>query len=299
MLRWRLVLGVVLIAAFAGVCWLDYDAARPGLWFLAVTAVLALAATSELLGMFAAAGLEMHGLAKVIYGGNLCIVALNAYALFPQVTPVGPLGPLGFPLFAALIALMFCFLYEMVHYREPGGVTVRLGLAALSLMYVGLLLSMLFQLRYLGGNDAGLLGLLALVCVVKMGDIGAYTVGRLFGRHKMAPRLSPGKTWEGAAGGVVFSVVAAWLVIDNLGPQWFPEVVVPPGMWLAFGIAVSLAGMAGDLAESLLKRDLGCKDSSRWMPGFGGVLDILDSVLLAAPVGYLCWLAALTLAGQT
>lgn len=301
MLRWRLVLGVLLAAVFAGVCWIDYYAAQPGPWLLAITAVLALAASSELLGMFAGAGLNVGGLSGVVYGGNLAVVAANLVPLLSPWLPksdAGPLGGLAWPLLAALLAMTAAFLLEMARYRQPGGVTVRLALAAFSLIYVGLLLSVLFQLRYLGGNQAGLLGLLALTCVVKMGDIGAYTVGRLFGRSKLVPRLSPGKTWEGAGGGILFSVFAAWLVIENWGPLLVTGLAVPAWAWVGYGVLVSITGMAGDLAESLLKRDLGCKDSSRWMPGFGGVLDILDSVLLAGPVGYLCWLAALALSGH-
>lgn len=301
MLRWRLVLGVLFAGAFAGVCWLDYYAARPGFWFLAVAGLLALASTSELLGMFAAAGHNLQGLGRVVYAGNLAIVAANFYSLLPLDPSPGretPLAQLALPLLVALLVLICLFFWEMIHYRQPGGITIRLGLAAFSLLYVGLLLSVLFQLRYLGGNQAGLLGLLALICVVKMGDIGAYTVGRLFGRHKMVPLLSPGKTWEGAAGGVLFSVFAAWLVIENWGPQLVPGFSVLAWAWVGYGVLVGIAGMAGDLAESLLKRDLGCKDSSRWMPGFGGFLDILDSVLLAGPIGYIVWLVAVVMPHQ-
>jgi phosphatidate cytidylyltransferase len=121
---------------------------------------------------------------------------------------------------------------------------------------------------------------------VKCGDIGAYAVGRLFGRTKLAPVLSPGKTIEGSLGGLAFACAAAyftfWAMADSTPKRWG---------WLAYGLLVGTAGMLGDLAESLLKRDAGRKDSSTWMPGFGGVLDILDSVLLAAPVAYLCWVA--------
>ncbi len=208
----------------------------------------------------------------------------------------GSVGRLAWPLLAMTLMLAVAFLGEMGRYQGPGGVTVRLALAVLCLVYVGGLLSVLFQLRYLGGNDSGLLALIALIAVVKGTDIGAYTIGRLFGRHKMAPVLSPGKTWEGAAGGLAFALVAAWLSIEVLGPRLVTRPVLPAGGWIVYGLLVGSTGIVGDLAESLLKRDLGCKDSSRWMPGFGGVLDVLDSLLVAAPVGYLCWLAGLFLA---
>ncbi len=261
MLRWRLVLGALLIAVFVGVCWLDYHAARPGVWFGLVACLLAVAAAGEMLWMLAHR--ELRPLAGIVYGGNLLIVASNLASLLWTANPDGgPLARLAWPLLATLFALIAGFVGEMRRYEAPGGVTVRLGLTAFCLVYVGLLLSVLFQLRYLGGNQAGLLGLIALIAVVKMGDIGAYTVGRLIGRHKMVPLLSPGKTWEGAVGGLLFSALAAWLVFENLGPQLATGLAMPGWGWLVYGILVGGAGMVGDLAESLLKRDLGCKDSS-------------------------------------
>jgi phosphatidate cytidylyltransferase len=114
----------------------------------------------------------------------------------------------------------------------------------------------------------------------------------LIGKHKLAPSVSPGKTWEGAFGGVLFALLAAWLLVTYAAPAILGE-----GAAESFGlrsvalyaIALMASGLVGDLAESLLKRDAGVKDSSAWMPGFGGVLDLLDSLLLAAPVAYLFW----------
>jgi len=123
-------------------------------------------------------------------------------------------------------------------------------------------------------------------------------VGRLFGRHKMSPHISPGKTLEGAAGALACSCLASWATFRWLVPAT-TRAAVPRGPWwgwVLFGLLVGLAGLLGDLAESLLKRDSQRKDSSTWMPGFGGILDILDSILLAAPVAYALW--ALGLAGR-
>ena len=132
-----------------------------------------------------------------------------------------------------------------------------------------------------------------MIIAVKMGDTGAYTVGRLFGRQKLAPRLSPGKTVEGAVGAILFACAGAWLSFRFLGssmvfPAWKPPNSIAGGWWV-YGLILGNAGMFGDLAESLIKRDVGRKDSSTWMPGFGGILDILDSLLLAAPVAWYCW----------
>ena len=130
--------------------------------------------------------------------------------------------------------------------------------------------------------------LAAWILVVKMGDTGAYTVGRLIGRHKMAPLISPGKTIEGAGGALLFSCFAAWATFRWLVPLVAPESIEPGPWWgwLAFGLLVGTAGMVGDLAESLLKRDAGVKDSGTIIPGHGGVLDRLDSILFAAPITY-------------
>jgi phosphatidate cytidylyltransferase len=116
-----------------------------------------------------------------------------------------------------------------------------------------------------------------------MSDTGQYFVGRKFGRHKLAPRISPGKTWEGVAGGAAFAIATACLVFHLSGRS--------TGFFATIFYALSLAaaGIVGDLSESMIKRDAGLKDSSTWMPGFGGVLDMLDSLLVAGPVAYLFW----------
>jgi phosphatidate cytidylyltransferase len=200
------------------------------------------------------------------------------------------------------VAVLAAFVVEMARYRAPGKSVVQLSAAVFSLAYVGLLLSFLVQLRAIDVDPVdqsgrwGLVALVSLVAVVKAGDIGAYTVGRLIGRHKMTPLLSPGKTWEGAGGAIVFAALAAWL-IEKLWVHQDSSLALTsdasPIAWVAYGVLIGIVGLLGDLAESLIKRDLGRKDSSDWMPGFGGVLDLLDSILFAAPVAYLCWVGGL------
>jgi phosphatidate cytidylyltransferase len=181
---------------------------------------------------------------------------------------------------------------------------VNLGLEALIILYLGGALGFIVQLRLLGqdpnGDDArsGMLALVSLVAIVKMSDIGQYTVGRLIGRHKLAPQVSPGKTWEGALGGALFAVIAAWIVFGWAAKYFTSSSVGATNLFTDYsrlarvsfyGIALCATGIIGDLAESVLKRDAGVKDSSTWMPGFGGVLDLVDSLLAAAPVAYLLW----------
>ena len=270
-----------------GLCWLDYSA-RPATYLFPLAALLSLLAAGEMLWMLSAR--DLHPVRSVVYGGTALVVASNLLPLFvPAFAPTSALDALAWPALALTLSIIAAFFAEMCRYEKPGGVTVSLGVAVLSITYVGLLFSFIIQLRAMGGGERGIVALGSMVAVVKGGDIGAYTVGRLVGRHKLAPVLSPGKTIEGAIGGLVFSTAAAWFMFEWLAPRIISTPVgLPAFFWLIFGLAVSIAGMIGDLAESLLKRDLGCKDSSAWLPGFGGVLDIVDSMLLASPVAFLC-----------
>lgn len=144
--------------------------------------------------------------------------------------------------------------------------------------FVALPLSFLVGLRAFGEQGKWLLVLLFLV--VALGDTMAFYVGSLVGRHRMAPTISPKKTWEGAAGGLVFGVAgslafATWIV---------PE--IPLHHAAILGLLLAVAGMVGDLAESMLKRAIGVKDSSNLLPGHGGLLDRTDSLLFTAPILY-------------
>ena len=159
--------------------------------------------------------------------------------------------------------------------------------AVLVSVYLGVLPSYLVQLRVPGIAEnrenvgRGTAALALVIFVPKCCDIGAYFTGRFLGRHLMSPVLSPKKTWEGAAGGVLVAIIAS-IGIDRLRPT------VAGGIFGAavLGLALAVAGILGDLAESLIKRDCIQKDASHILPGFGGVLDIVDSILFAAPVGY-------------
>ena len=126
----------------------------------------------------------------------------------------------------------------------------------------------------------GLWSLLMAIFVVKSSDIGAYTLGRLIGKHRFAPRISPGKTWEGMLGAVIFAIIVANIFADQGKIMSWPLATL-------FGVCFAFIGQMGDLVESMLKRDAQIKDSSGRIPGFGGVLDVLDSPLVAAPFAYL------------
>jgi phosphatidate cytidylyltransferase len=310
MLRWRLPLGAALITALVGLCWLDHSAARlPGAWLMPVAIFAAVLGTGEVLGLMRSAGLRP--VAWTVYIGTL-LVLLAAW--LPVAVwrvdgemPAGWLdspgnctvGAISWPTLALAAGVLLAFLAEMRRFHEPGGATANLAAAVLAMVYIGIMLAFVVRLRLGWGIGA----LASLVIVVKMGDTGAYTAGRLFGRHKLSPRLSPSKTLEGAVGAVLFALLGSWATF-----QWLVPALAAPAPsagtataadsacgwgWLVFGPLVGVAGMLGDLAESLLKRDAAKKDSSTWMPGFGGVLDVVDSILLAAPVAYVCWASKL------
>jgi phosphatidate cytidylyltransferase len=291
LLRWRLLLGALLIAALVGLLWVD-TIVWPGLCVFALAIVIGALASHEMASLVSATGYEP--LLGVIYGGNLLIIASNAIPLFMPTADDQPIDRLGWPLLAFAVSVLAAMIGEISRYREGSKAIVNLSLAVLSMVYVGLFLSFALQLRMLGGPTTGMVALVALLLTVKMGDTGAYTVGRLIGRHKMAPALSPGKTMEGAAGAIAFACLGAWFALTCL-PVWMHANPLDRiWAWPLFGVAVGGAGLMGDLAESLLKRDVGVKDSSAWMPGFGGILDMVDSILFAAPVAYLCALWDMT-----
>jgi len=279
MLHWRLLLGFTFIVALVALCWLDHVIPLPGAVLMPLAIVLVLLAGDEMLRMLAAVG--MRPSPGAVHAGNFLLVVSSWIS-------IGEAAPGTLTLLALGIVVFFVFAAEIRRYEAPGKATANAAAGLFAVVYVGLLMSFAVTLRMIWGVGA----LASLLIVVKFGDTGAYTVGRLVGRHKLAPQISPGKTIEGALGGLVFSAVGSWATFHWLVPLMAGR---PPGEsgwgWLVFGLAVSAAGMLGDLAESLIKRDAGQKDSSRRFlsNSFGGVLDLLDSLLLAAPVAYAFW----------
>jgi phosphatidate cytidylyltransferase len=184
------------------------------------------------------------------------------------------------PAFAGLTAWLF---------GPPAGVAAlvfatafawqRFGrFAAAGMPYIGIGALCLLWLRLVPA--AGLMDPLFLVAVIWSTDIGAYLIGRIIGGARMAPRISPGKTWSGAMGGLVFAAIAG-LVLAGLDPRALPAALL-----------LSVAAQAGDLLESAIKRKLGVKDSGNTIPGHGGLFDRLDGFLVAAPVAVLLVLFA-------
>jgi phosphatidate cytidylyltransferase len=168
----------------------------------------------------------------------------------------------------------------------------RTAIALLSIVLVAIPCCCLLYLRIQAEPKWGLTLVISTIVIVKCSDTGAYFVGKSFGRHRMAPLVSPGKTWEGAAGGLVLAVLAAWLFHYLVVPRFHSR---SPSLSLTqltiYAATLHVAGVLGDLVESMLKRSAAKKDSANWLPGLGGILDVIDSLLWAAPVTYLYWAA--------
>ena len=202
---------------------------------------------------------QIEPLARAI--GLVCGVALI-------VTPIGWMQAALFVLAAVALVIPF------------GSVDLKAGFGSAAAMFLGLF-------YVFGGMRAGyLLGrrnawyLFFALALNWVGDSGAYYVGRKFGRHKMAPRISPGKSWEGAAASLILATAVTALVM--------PQVVLIPAPFAAlFGVVGNIAGQLGDLAESALKRGAGVKESGTLLTGHGGILDRIDSTLFTLPVIYL------------
>jgi phosphatidate cytidylyltransferase len=271
MLSHRLWMGALLILLAAAVLFFDIAPTYP--FLLALIMVLGVAAVTELHSLL------LPTLRPPLW---LCLVGTLALLLANWVGEPRWNLP-GFPdsgrMTAGILtaAVMAAFVAEMIAFREPGGSVPRIAIACWIILYLGYLPGFLVHLRF---RDNGLAYLALAIFVPKCCDIGAYATGRLLGRHRMAPVLSPSKTYEGLVGGLVLAIVAA--VVPN---QW-RQAGLSDASAVGFGLTVGAAGVLGDLAESLIKRDCRQKDASHIVPGFGGVLDVIDSVIFAAPVAF-------------
>lgn len=182
----------------------------------------------------------------------------------------------------AIGTVIVIFGIEVLLYNASGSNTSRVAITLLLFFYLGMPSISLLLIRAFSELPAKALA--ATIFVPKFGDVAAYLIGSLIGRHKMTPRLSPKKTWEGFAGGLMTSILTA-IAIDTIGSgSPFKNSILHAGL---FGLVVGLAGVFGDLFASMIKRDAQVKDASQTIPGFGGVLDVVDSILFAAPAAYI------------
>ena len=174
------------------------------------------------------------------------------------------------------LALLLAAMFLQQHFLLGNdGALANCGISCLVLLYLGLLGAFVLGIRI----DEGPWAFLTFIFVVKSSDIGAYTFGKLFGKHKLSPRVSPKKTWEGLIGAAAVATILSitFALIFGIMQVWVAPI---------FGVCMAVIGQLSDLAESMLKRDAQQKDSSNRVPGFGGILDVIDSLLFAAPVAY-------------
>jgi phosphatidate cytidylyltransferase len=168
--------------------------------------------------------------------------------------------------------------------ENTNGITA-IAVTLFGLMYVPWLLNFIQKIYFFPGlDDEGKYYVLYFLLVTKFSDMGAYMVGSLIGRHKMIPRISPGKTWEGFGGAIVISTAGS-LAYAHIFSAHMKGMNATHAIIL--GVILSIAAVIGDLIESLFKREAGAKDSGKLFPGIGGILDLVDSLLFNAPLMYL------------
>ncbi len=292
MLGWRVGVSAVLIPVLIGLFMLDHRSGASAPYLLGLCVLLAVRGSWEFAHLVRVRSFE-PSFPLLAAGSSLAVAAGwcgHAWSL-PSLSP-HPAVPLAAIAVTFSLVVLVLFLRSAIRYQRPGRSLETLGIEILGISYLGVLLAVTAQLRWVAGAEAGYYVLGSLVIAVKLGDVGAYTLGRLFGKRKMIPRLSPGKTWMGFWGALLGGGLGAWLWL-TFSPPLFEETVKPaPAGWaILYGLILGLVGLVGDLCESLIKRDVGQKDSAPLFPGFGGLLDLIDSILYAGPVAYVLWLA--------
>jgi phosphatidate cytidylyltransferase len=249
--------------------------------FILIILFLALTGLMEFYGLVEKRGLVCFKWCG-LFGGFLLIVGTS-------LNLTGHLGTSGSPArvndfetgFLILFVLGLCVRQFLSKSNATGVAAISITL--FGLMYVPWLLDFMQKINFFPGVD-GKYFVLYYILVTKFSDMGAYLTGSLIGRHKMIPRISPGKTWEGFGGAIFLSTAASLAFVHFFGNKM-------AGMnWLhatILGVVLSATAVVGDLIESLFKREAGVKDSGNFFPGIGGILDLLDSLLFNAPIMYL------------
>ena len=278
MLKQRLLYGTLMTVFFSGIVifdgWMDgsltasaVDKPLQGTLLFILVSILIIPAQLELAKLAAAK--------KLTIITPVSIIASIVFAGTWYWTQLIKIQPLPYLFLISAFSLFALLLYQYIRYGITD-ITANCGASYFSIIYLGLLSAFVLGIRI----DFGLWPTLMFIFVVKSSDIGAYAIGTMFGRHKFSPNISPGKTWEGMAGAVTTAVIVALLFAAGFDiMKWFSSVI--------FGFCLAFIGQLGDLVESMMKRDAEQKDSSQNVPGFGGILDIIDSPLFAAPFAYL------------
>ncbi len=296
-LRNRLTFGPMMLAGLFGLLWFD-DAAqrwtrdwmqtryagqnfRGGVGGIGLVILLSLIlpiATQEIAILFTAERIRPYRMIAVI--GSWLLIA---HAFLTQFPPFQKIAASTFAFIVVFIMLAAALRRAML--KETQEAILKMAGTVLAALYLGGLgwFLMAIRVKHSQGPQefhGTTWTILTILLMVKFTDIGAYFGGRALGKHKLIPWLSPGKTWEGLACGL-----ATAGMVGAICANWIPR--FPWWKGFIFGVIIGGIGQLGDLLESLMKRDAEVKDSGRLVPGFGGILDIIDSPLLAAPFAYL------------
>lgn len=251
---------------------LEDDAKVKGTIFCILICLLAIPANIELAQLASVKNLKVFVpvsiIASILLAGSKYIAQFNIASQEHYLS------------FLLVFSFLLTFLFQ---YLSSGlsNVIPNCGATCFAIFYLGLLSYFAVAIRI----EFGLWHLFTYIFVVKCTDIGAYTAGSLLGKHKFSPKISPGKTWEGMFGGLVLALIVAIAFSTGFG-------IMNRMMAIIFGVCLAFIGQLGDLMESMMKRDAQQKDSAKKIPGFGGILDVIDSPLAAAPFAYLFFIWA-------
>lgn len=273
MIKHRLINGAVMIGLLTGALFL------PAAAVFLIIPILATMMLWEFYGLLEVGGMPNFRLTGVLLGAVLILLTGLQFGLawFP-----GTIESLESILLAGIVLSVFlrqCF------DSRPGKPLQQIGATLLGILYVSLLFNFYTKLLLRWDEGDGRYLLFYMILIVKVTDMGAFFTGCSIGRHKLIPRISPAKTWEGCAGGVAAGLATSLLYWWAAGGQIGP-VALSVAHAVILGILLPIVGIFGDLFESLLKRAAAVKDSGTVLKGMGGVMDVLDSLLFAAPVLY-------------
>jgi phosphatidate cytidylyltransferase len=296
LLRLRLLSAAILITAVSTLLVLDATipiAGVPGLWLLPAGLFIVVGTAWEFAVLTKSAHNTEPFWVSIATG---CIFLLSAAPLFYDAFSSTPypadclVGRMGWPLIGGLVACSVFCIFAMRRFSELLGRTIEYwALSNLICVYVGVGGAFFLLVRQLTPSWWGLFCLIVVIAIPKFGDAGAFFVGRSFGKRKLCPSISPGKTVAGAVGALItsgcvsivaFVVIAPWIAAEPIQLSLIP-------MALVFGIILAVVGLIGDLAESLVKRSMDAKDSGGLLPGLGGVWDVSDSLLPTIVTGHI------------
>lgn len=266
---------------------------RPGLLVSGITSLACIVAAGELVELWRKGGGPRLPVLPTLLATGWMSLCSCLPMLWPESTPAvsGMFGGAVIGLAGAMTGIAVWYLNLQGNLDGNQSRTDLVARSMLILLYLFPLITFLAPHRLLQGhNGSGLCSLLLILVAVKMSDAWAYGFGKSMGRTRLAPRLSPNKTVEGAIGGLLGAMFGALIVFWIIAPRVAGDGFGQSLLWMAgYALTVSVAGLAGDLFESMLKRDANCKDSSAWFPGLGGLLDVLDSLVFAAPASWIYW----------